>query len=145
MEVTIAKNAGFCPGVRNATERLHHRMENGAQGERIVTLGHLIHNEEYNRGLAARGVRAIAADELASLAATATPDAPITVFVRAHGISREVRAHLEALAAAHEGFSFEDCTCPFVTKIHRIAKDLSQNGGQHTHIFICIGNAAYLN
>jgi len=143
MEVTVAKNAGFCPGVKKATDRLRDRMEHPAPGERIFTLGHLIHNEEYNEGLAARGVRAIHAGELDLLARTATGEAPVTVFVRAHGISREVRAHLEALSHANEHFSFVDCTCPFVSKIHRIASDHAKGEGENTHIFICIGNATH--
>ncbi len=142
MEVTVAKSAGFCPGVRAATDRLATRMENARHGERIFTLGHLIHNEEYNRMLEARGVTAVSAGELAALAATATAEAPVTVFIRAHGISRDARAELEALAAAHEGFSFVDCTCPFVTKIHRIAEDFT-NRGADKYIFLCIGNAAH--
>ena len=143
MEVTVAKNAGFCPGVKSATDRLRQRMESRIPGERIFTLGHLIHNEEYNEGLAARGVCAVGAQELESLANTATVEAPVTVFVRAHGISRKVRAQLAALSLAHEGFSFVDCTCPFVTKIHRIALDCEAEGGADSHIFICIGNATH--
>ena len=143
MEVRIAKNAGFCPGVRSATDRLQARLANATPGERIYTLGHLIHNEEYNERLAARGVCPITADELAPLAATATPQAPVTVFVRAHGIKREVREQLCSLAEQHKGFSFVDCTCPFVTKIHRIAEQFSLGEGAKEHVFICIGNAAH--
>ncbi|MBR7112041.1 MAG: hypothetical protein IKC75_03880, partial [Clostridia bacterium] len=142
MEITVAKNAGFCPGVRAATDRLSRRIEAAAPGERIFTLGHLIHNEEYNKGLAARGVLAIEAKDLEALADGATAQEPVTVFVRAHGITREVRALLERLSAEHDGFSFVDCTCPFVTKIHRIAEEMEREG-KHSHIFIGIGNAVH--
>ncbi|MBQ9802012.1 MAG: 4-hydroxy-3-methylbut-2-enyl diphosphate reductase [Clostridia bacterium] len=142
-EVTIAKNAGFCPGVRLATQRLCDRMRAPSAGERIFTLGHLIHNEEYNSMLEQKGVRAISAAELECVAATATPASPVTVFVRAHGIARETRAALEALCTAHDGFSFVDCTCSFVTKIHRIATEYSEDGKEREHIFLCIGNAAH--
>ena len=139
-EVIIAKNAGFCPGVRTATDRLHTRILASVGSERIFTLGHLIHNEEYNAMLAARGVHAVSAEELPLLAAKATPEASVTVFVRAHGIRVQTREMLERLAAAHAGFSFEDCTCPFVTKIHRIAQQYAANGGAQQYVFICIGN-----
>ena len=80
-EVVIAKNAGFCPGVRAATERLRRRMQQRLPGERIFTLGHLIHNEEYIQCLAQQGVRAVSGDELQELATSATPGSPVTVFV----------------------------------------------------------------
>ena len=141
-EIVVAKNAGFCPGVRAATDRLARRMASAAEGERIFTLGHLIHNEDYNQALADAGVHAVAADELATLAATACEQAPVTVFIRAHGISLETRRTLESLREAHKGFSFEDCTCPFVSKIHRIAADQSAAGADD-RIFICIGSATH--
>ncbi|MBR7181206.1 MAG: hypothetical protein IKD28_00280, partial [Clostridia bacterium] len=122
-EVIVAKNAGFCPGVRSATERLAKRIATRGTHEVLVTLGHLIHNEDYNNGLLAQGVRAVRAEDLPALAAGATPEAPITVFIRAHGIPVGTRSLLERLAQEHPGFSFEDCTCPFVSKIHRIAAE----------------------
>ncbi|MBE6604575.1 MAG: 4-hydroxy-3-methylbut-2-enyl diphosphate reductase [Ruminococcaceae bacterium] len=142
-EVIIAENAGFCPGVRAATERLHARMKARRANERIFTLGHLIHNEEYNAMLAARGVVAVMADDLPQLAAEADEEAPVTVFVRAHGISVQTRGLLEELAAVHPGFSFVDCTCPFVTKIHRIAERYSDGGGEGGYVFIGIGNRSH--
>ena len=143
MEVTVAKNAGFCPGVRAATDRLCRRIATARAGERIYTLGHLIHNEEYNRMLAANGVGVVTPEELEALAATATAKTPVTVFIRAHGIRQDTRRHLEALSAQYNGFSFEDCTCPFVTKIHRIARECAENGGCDKHIFLCVGNATH--
>ncbi|MBE6555137.1 MAG: 4-hydroxy-3-methylbut-2-enyl diphosphate reductase [Ruminococcaceae bacterium] len=139
-EIIVARSAGFCPGVRGATERLSRRLEERREGERIFTLGHLIHNEQYNRMLEQKGVRAIDATHLSSLADEASRSAPVTVFIRAHGINAQTRAHLEALSAAHPYFSFEDCTCPFVTKIHRIAAEKSEQGADG-YIFLCIGNA----
>lgn len=142
-EIVIARHAGFCPGVRVATERLAHRIEGRSAGERIYTLGHLIHNEQYNRMLESRGVTAIKNEELATLAATATDASPVVVFVRAHGIPEDVKRELSALSAAHPAFSFEDCTCPFVDKIHRIAKEAERDGGRENKIFICIGDPTH--
>ena len=142
-EITVAKNAGFCPGVRAATERLARRMREGRRGERIFTLGHLIHNEQYNRMLSESGVQSITAEELPTLAAESTPEAPVCVFIRAHGIPRETQQLLQQLAAQHAGFTFEDCTCGFVTKIHRIAAEMSESAGCDERILICIGNKAH--
>ena len=138
-EIIVAKNAGFCPGVRAATDRLAARIRARRPGERIFTLGHLIHNEQYNRMLEEQGVSAVTEGELPRLAEEATTDAPVTVFIRAHGIPLEVETLLERLVAAHPGFGFEDCTCPFVTRIHRIARETGERGVD-SHIFIVIGD-----
>lgn len=138
--VTVAANAGFCPGVRAATERLARRIAARCENERIYTLGHLIHNEDYNRALEEKGVLSISAAELSAIAATASADCPVTVFVRAHGVTVETEQLLRRLAVAHAGFSFEDCTCPFVTKIHRIAADTAREGEDGERIFLCIGS-----
>ena len=140
-EVILAENAGFCPGVRAATDRLAGRMARRAPGERLYTLGHLIHNEDYNRRLADAGVTAVTAEELGVIAAAASAASPVTVFIRAHGIPRAVRAQLERLTAAYPHFSFEDCTCPFVSKIHRIAAEQNERAAER--VFICIGSATH--
>ena len=140
-EAVIARNAGFCPGVRAATERLQRRIDTRRAGERIFTLGHLIHNEDYNASLAARGVRAIRADELEGLAHEACESAPVTVFIRAHGITVQTRALLERLRSENPSFDFVDCTCVFVEKIHRIASE--KNGARDSHVFICLGSKTH--
>ncbi|MBQ3483503.1 MAG: 4-hydroxy-3-methylbut-2-enyl diphosphate reductase [Clostridia bacterium] len=140
-EVIVARHAGFCPGVRAATERLARAIDGRRAGERIFTLGHLIHNEDYNRSLEEQGVTAVSAADLPALAATATPVSPVTVFIRAHGIPRETSALLAALSRTHAGFCFVDCTCPFVEKIHRIASEASEGEGARQHLLLCIGSA----
>jgi len=139
-QVIIAKNAGFCPGVRAATDRLERRMREAVVGERLYTLGHLIHNEDYNLALEKAGVKAVSPQELSAIAAATDGGESAKVFIRAHGITQETRRLLEALSQKHPGFSFEDCTCPFVSKIHRIAKDMGQGEGKKNRIFICIGS-----
>jgi len=140
-EVVIAKNAGFCPGVRAATNRLFRHIENKAPGERIFTLGHLIHNEDFNASLARKGVHSIGAGELATLARSAAKNAPVTVFIRAHGITKQTRELLESLRAENPFFSFEDCTCVFVEKIHRIAEE--KNAARDGYVFLCVGSASH--
>ncbi len=142
-EIIVAENAGFCPGVKAATGRLAAALEQRREGERLVTLGHLIHNDQYNAALEQRGVKAVGVKDLPALAATADETHPVTVFIRAHGIPEETEARLRELAAAHRGFSFVDCTCPFVTKIHRIAAELSEGEGKERYLFLCIGSAKH--
>ncbi len=128
--VIVAKNAGFCFGVARATAAVEREMRERASGERIFTLGRLIHNETYNQRLAAGGVTVIGERDIERLCAEATPDAPVKVFVRAHGMTRETEAILDACTAKNPSFSYVDCTCSYVKKIHRINADEStQNAG----------------
>ena len=136
-EITVAENAGFCFGVKRATDRLEEALKAAKDGERIFTLGHLIHNETYNESLRRRGVEAIDTDEIVRVAAEADAAHEVTVLVRAHGCPRETIALLERLAAENAFFHWLDCTCPYVKKIHRIASEHSTDG----HFFILIGAA----
>ena len=146
--VIVAKNAGFCFGVARATKAVETEMAEHPAGERIFTLGRLIHNEIYNQRLAAGGVTVISAEELPRLAAEATPEAPVKVFVRAHGMTKETEALLTACAAKNPAFSFVDCTCSFVKKIHRICaehNELNENArretGKDDRILAVLGSA----
>ena len=135
MKVTVAENAGFCFGVKRATDRLEEALRLAVRGETVYTLGHLIHNETYNESLARRGVCVIDAAGLEVLAASAVAEAPVTVLVRAHGCPRETVKKLESLAADNPYFFWIDCTCPYVKKIHKIA----QGCDPEQHFFVLIG------
>ncbi len=125
MKITVAENAGFCFGVKRATDRLEQAMAEAKAGERIYTLGHLIHNETYNESLARRGVQSISEEELEALAAEADAEHPVTVLVRAHGCPKQTQELLEGYAEANKHFRWLDCTCPYVKKIHKIAQENS--------------------
>jgi len=133
--ITVAENAGFCFGVKRATDRLEEALKDARDGERIFTLGHLIHNETYNESLRRRGVEAIEAIELEHIAKEANDEHPATVLVRAHGCPRETVALLEQYSNQNSNFKWLDCTCPYVKKIHKIAQEHSNN----EHYFILIG------
>ena len=121
MEITVAKNAGFCFGVKRATDSLEAAIEKRCDGERIFTLGTLIHNDTYNSMLEQNGVRVTSIDKVRSLAESADASSPVTVFIRAHGIPKQDEALLSSLADKNRYFRYFDCTCPFVKKIHTIA------------------------
>ena len=133
--VTVAEHAGFCFGVKRATDRLEETLANARAGEVVCTLGHLIHNEVYNRSLRERGVRTVEEADLPALAAGADEAHPVTVFVRAHGCPKETQETLEKAAAGNPFFRWEDCTCPYVKKIHTIAR----NNGGPGKVFLLIG------
>ena len=135
MKITIAKNAGFCFGVKRATDSLEEKIKSKKLGERIFTLGTLIHNETYNEMLKSQGVGVTSIAEIPSLALSASVDNPVTVFIRAHGIPRDDEEILSSLASQNPYFSYIDCTCPFVKKIHNIAKKYSSED----NIFLLLG------
>ena len=124
-KITVAENAGFCFGVKRATDRLEEALASRAGGERIFTLGHLIHNETYNESLRRRGVETVDVGAIKGLAEGADAEHPVKVLVRAHGCPRETVALLESCAVKNPHFQWIDCTCPYVKKIHRIAQEHS--------------------
>ncbi len=113
IEVELAATAGFCFGVARAVEM----TEQLAGGEYpVATLGPLIHNPQAIAALSAKGV--VVADTPADL-----PEGAIAV-VRSHGVAPAV---LEELA--HRSARVVDATCPYVAKIHDIARRCDEAGG----------------
>lgn len=136
--ITVAKHAGFCFGVKRATDRLEEALANARAGETVCTLGHLIHNEVYNESLLRRGVVTVSEGDLPALAEKADEAHPVTVLVRAHGIPRGTQAVLET-CAENPHFRWIDCTCPYVKKIHTVAMENSLP----ENVFLLIGAARH--
>ena len=110
MEVTVAKSAGFCFGVKRAVDTVYREIESGEKP--VYTFGPIIHNEQVVEDLENRGVQVIhSEDELEGLSGG-------TVVIRSHGVSRDVCEKIEA-----RGMKIVDATCPFVKKIHRIVDE----------------------
>ena len=114
MKVTLAKSAGFCFGVKRAVEMVYKEAETG---KKVYTLGPIIHNEQVVQDLEQKGVRVIDTPEELSEAEDAT------VIIRSHGISADVYHQLE-----DKKVRIVDATCPFVSKIHKIVKQASEDG-----------------
>ena len=124
-KITVAEHAGFCFGVARATDAVEKRIKEKRDGERIFTLGHLIHNTGYIEWLEKNGVRSLDESEIGDVCNSASEDSPVTVFIRAHGISAETEKLLASCKEDNAFFDYADMTCPFVKKIHRIAKENS--------------------
>ena len=124
--IEVAKNAGFCFGVRRATDTVEELIKNKSQGDIICTLGKLIHNEQYNEHLRENGVVTTVPSDIDRLFEKARAGAMVTVVIRTHGIEYEIQEKLEGCAAACENFRLIDCTCPYVKKIHKIASEIAQ-------------------
>ncbi len=126
MQVTLAKSAGFCFGVKRAVDKVYEEAKNS--GVPVYTFGPIIHNEEVVADLEKKGVRTLHnIEELKKV-----PKG--TVIIRSHGVSREIYEKIR-----REGFQIVDATCPFVLKIHRIVEEYGKKG---FHIVI-IGNDSH--
>ena len=123
MKILKAKTAGFCFGVDRAVKLTYQLAE---EGHKVATLGPLIHNPQCVADLESKGV----------VTAAGLDDVPAgyEVVIRSHGVGADVYE-----AIAERGLVLHDATCPFVAKIHRIAKRASDEGktllvaGDKTH------------
>ena len=120
--ITIAKNAGFCFGVKRAADYLQTLIEQKPSTTRIYTFGELIHNAVYLKRLEASGVVSVSYEEIDAISHFATSDHPAILILRTHGISKEHEEHILHLAKENPHFSVVDMTCPFVKRIHNIAQ-----------------------
>ena len=115
--VILASHAGFCFGVRRAVE--------AAEGAApAITLGPIIHNPQVVRRLEEMGIRSAARVEDIPPGARAV--------IRSHGVSRE-----QILTLEERGCQVVDATCPFVQRIHEMARRASEAGVP----FIVVGQA----
>ena len=109
MEIKLAKTAGFCFGVNRAVDMLYKMVDNG---EKVCTLGPIIHNPQVIEDLKSKGVVIVDSPEN-------VPE-NTKVVVRTHGVEKQILDELKA-----RNVDFCDATCPFVKKIHRIITDNS--------------------
>lgn len=111
MRVLLARENGFCFGVKKAVELTEAAAESG----RLVTnLGQVVHNPKISERLAARGVR---------VASRVSDIDEGVVVVRAHGVPPETRAAIEA-----RGLECIDATCSLVLRAQRFTKQLADEG-----------------
>ena len=124
MEITLAKTAGFCFGVKRAVELVYSHTGK----EHVYTYGPIIHNEEVVEDLKRKGVGVIHTEEdIQNLSEG-------TVIIRSHGVRKEIYDLIES-----KGLTLVDATCPFVKKIHRIVAKETGEGRQ----VIIIGNSTH--
>ena len=133
--IEIAKNAGFCFGVRRATDKIEELIKNKSSSDVICTLGKLIHNEQYIAYLEKNGVVELSQENIDEIIEKARQGARVTIVIRTHGAERDIQAKLEECAKRIENLTIVDSTCPYVKKIHKIAEENSS----HNEIFIVIG------
>jgi 4-hydroxy-3-methylbut-2-enyl diphosphate reductase len=138
MNITLAKTAGFCFGVKRATDRVQ-ALKCAPDVKRIYTLGALIHNRLYVEELEKQGVQVVDETALPRIAMESDTIGKTILVIRTHGITREQDTTLATLAKEHPNFYVEDMTCPFVKRIHKIAEE---NTGDDT-LFLLLGSPTH--
>ena len=115
MEIIVAKNAGFCFGVKRAIEETNALLSN--RKSKIYSIGSLIHNEHVVNKLKENGL--IELNSINDIKCLKNE----TVIIRTHGIEKEIKELLIG-----NGNELIDLTCPFVKKIHEVVKKYSNDG-----------------
>src|SRR3982751_2903852 len=124
LRVLIAAPRGFCAGVDRAIQIVELALERF--GAPVFVRHEIVHNRFVVDRL--RDLGAVFVDELDEV-----PDDRPVVF-SAHGVPKSVPA-----AAQTRGLTYVDATCPLVSKVHRQAERLIQEG---RHILF-IGHAGH--
>lgn len=112
MKITLAKTAGFCFGVNRAVQSVYDLLD---KGEKVCTLGPIIHNPQLVEELKQRGVRIVRSPEEVNEGET--------LVIRSHGVEKSVTDRAKKL-----NIKIEDATCPFVAKIHNIVAEKGREG-----------------
>jgi len=124
LRVLIAAPRGFCAGVDRAIQIVELALERF--GAPVFVRHEIVHNRFVVERL--RDLGAVFVDELDEV-----PDDRPVVF-SAHGVAKSVPA-----AAQSRGLTYVDATCPLVSKVHRQAQRLIEEG---RHILF-IGHAGH--
>ena len=111
MEILLARDMGFCWGVRRAIDMMEKAARERGQ---IISLGPVVHNPQVVASLDEKGVQV--ADSLESV-----DGAPVAIT--AHGVGPTVLEEARA-----RGLDVVDTTCPIVTRSQRWARKLARSG-----------------
>ena len=123
MKILLAKDAGYCFGVRDAVKLAYDTADKDGD---VYMLGHIVHNENVVKDLDDAGAKVV--DSLDNI----PKDKP--VLFRAHGTSVETWD-----SANKKNMNIIDATCPLVLEIHDEVKKLEAEGrkiiivGDHGH------------
>ena len=114
MKILLAKDAGYCFGVRDAVNLAYDTAKD--HGE-VYMLGTIVHNEKVVEDLSKAGAKVV--NKLEEV----RKDKPI--LLRAHGTAPKVWEK-----AKNKNLDIIDATCPLVTEIHDEIKKLEAEGRQ---------------
>jgi 4-hydroxy-3-methylbut-2-enyl diphosphate reductase len=123
LKVKMAKNAGFCFGVRRAIEIAEKALK---EKDKVYTLGPIIHNPQEVKRLEKQGIKTLKS-------VSRIKDG--CVILRTHGIPFELHEELEK----NENINVIDSTCPFVKRAQDVVKKLSSDTGTKDSIIVVVG------
>ena len=119
MVVEIDKQSGFCFGVQNAVEIAEKAL---AKGEKVFSLGPIVHNDKEVERLSKLGLVSIGHEEFIKLK-------NCKILIRAHGEPPETY-----LTAQENNVSIVEATCPIVKRLQSNIKETwlkaKENKGQ---------------
>jgi 4-hydroxy-3-methylbut-2-enyl diphosphate reductase len=108
MVVEIDKQSGFCFGVQNAVEIAEKAL---LRGEKVFSLGPIVHNDKEVERLSSMGLLSITHDEFMELK-------DCKVLIRAHGEPPETY-----ITAEKNNITIIEATCPIVRRLQSKIKD----------------------
>jgi 4-hydroxy-3-methylbut-2-enyl diphosphate reductase len=111
LKIKVAKNAGFCFGVRRAIEIAEKTLKNKSK---VYTLGPIIHNPQEVERLEKQGIKTLKS-------VSRIRDG--YVILRTHGIPFDLHKKLNE----NKNINVIDSTCPFVKRAQDVVKELSNN------------------
>jgi len=114
MKIIIAKDAGYCFGVRDAVDLAFDIAKKNGE---VYMLGDIVHNEKVVNDLSKSGAKVV----------NSLNDIPenSTVLFRAHGTKNDIWDD-----AKRRSLNIKDATCPLVYEIHKEVKSLHKDGRQ---------------
>jgi len=115
MKIVLANSSGFCFGVDQAVKAAYAVLQNPDRKMPTYMFGEITHNEAVVNDLLNKGI--ILVDKVEDILPGST------VIIRTHGIPTYTRD-----AIKNKQCDLVDCTCPFVSKIHRLVKEADENG-----------------
>ncbi|MCA6070475.1 MAG: 4-hydroxy-3-methylbut-2-enyl diphosphate reductase [Endomicrobium sp.] len=127
LKVKIAKNAGFCFGVRRAIDLAEKIAKEKAE---VYTLGPIIHNPQEVERLEKQGIKTLEDPSRVESGC---------VILRTHGIPFELHKKLEK----NKSISVIDATCPFVKRAQNIVKQLSTDIESKDKTIILVGEKVH--
>lgn len=113
LNITTAKRAGFCFGVKRAVDMT---FDEAKKGDDVFTLGPIIHNPQVIENLKLQGVSPSDSIDNRKIK---------TLIIRTHGVPVEISEKL-----ANKKYRVIDATCPFVKKAQQYARLLKEGGYQ---------------
>ena len=133
LTVDIDSNSGFCAGVIRAIGKAEEFLE---KGERLYSLGAIVHNDAELSRLIEKGLVTIDKEDLEEMVEAGGE----TLLIRAHGEPPKTYETADRL-----GFQIIDCTCPVVLKLQQRIKEAYlkqvESGKGQIIIFGKIGHA----